>query len=97
MTKSHGFRVKTRKLMKKKVKEKRKGFTRKLLLLDKMKGGEKVIIKIDSGYHKGMPHSRYHGKVATVMGRRGRAFEVETTKGKKNISLTVRSEHLEIL
>jgi len=88
---SHGFRVKTRKLLKK---DKNRGFTRQLLENMQLKEGEQVIIKIDPSFHKGMPHRRYHGKVGVIVGRRGRAFEVKTRKGRKEIILVVRPEHL---
>ncbi|MFQ5711028.1 MAG: 50S ribosomal protein L21e [Candidatus Geothermarchaeales archaeon] len=92
MPRSHGFRVKSRKLMRKR--EGKRGFTSRLLLLQGLQEGDKVAIHIDPSFHKGMPHRRYHGKIATVLDRRGRAFEVETTKGKKRVTLTIRAEHL---
>ena len=88
---SHGFRVKTRKLSKK---DENRGFTRQLLENMQLKIGDRVIIKIDPSFHKGMPHRRYHGKVGLVIGKRGRAFEVKTRKGEKEVVLIVRPEHL---
>ncbi|MEL9997749.1 MAG: 50S ribosomal protein L21e, partial [Sulfolobales archaeon] len=44
--------------------------------------------------HGGMPHRRYFGKVATVIGRRGRAYEVEVFLGNKRKVLYVLPEHL---
>ncbi len=95
MPSSHGFRFKSRKLMTKR--QGKKGFTRKLLLLQRINTGDKVAIHIDPSFHKGMPHRRYHGKIAIVIGRRGRALEVETTKGNKRVTLLVRAEHLKRL
>ncbi len=91
MPKSRGYRAKTRRLLKK---DGRSGFTKNLLTLEEVKEGDKVAIIIDPSIHKGMPHRRYYGKIATVVGRRGRAFEVRASKGNKEVSLIVRPEHL---
>ena len=88
---SHGFRVKTRKLLRK---DENRGFIRQLLENMQLKEGDRVVIKIDPSFHKGMPHRRYHGKVGVVVGRRGRALEVKTRKGDKEVILVVRPEHL---
>ena len=53
-----------------------------------------MVIYIDPSYHKGMPHRRYHGKVGIIKRRRGKAFEVEVSKGDKKILLIVPPEHL---
>jgi large subunit ribosomal protein L21e len=56
--------------------------------------GDRVDIIIDSAIHGGQPHKRYHGRVGIIQGRRGRAYEVETTLGKKTKLLIIRPEHL---
>lgn len=91
MPASRGQRVKTRKLMKKK---KNYGFIGKLIENLQLKKGDEVVIKIDPSIHRGMPHRRYHGKIGIVVGKRGRAFEVKTSKGDKEVILIVRPEHL---
>ncbi|MEM0056900.1 MAG: 50S ribosomal protein L21e [Candidatus Geothermarchaeota archaeon] len=93
MPSSKGYRVKTRKLL---TKEENEGFSDRLLLLQNAKIGDKVVIKIDPSYHKGMPHRRYHGLVGTIVGRRGRAFEVKVTKGNKEVLLIIPFEHLRL-
>jgi large subunit ribosomal protein L21e len=55
---------------------------------------DKVVIKIDSGFHKGMPHHRYFGKVGVVTERRGRAYVIELKEGGVTRKLIVRPEHL---
>ncbi len=40
--------------------------------LKELKKGEKVIIKIDSSYQKGMPLPRFHGKIGIVEGKEGK-------------------------
>ena len=58
--------------------------------LEEFKTGEKVIIKIESSSHRGMPHPRFKGKYGMVRGKRGRAYIVEIMDGrmKKNIITT---------
>jgi len=92
MRKSRGFRSQTRKLLRKKRKS--VGFTAHLLEVRDMSPGQKVVVYIDPSFHKGMPHRRYHGKIGTVVGQRGRAYEVETGKGNKRVLLVVRPQHL---
>ena len=91
MPQSKGFRVKTRKIL---TKRGSFGFSDKILVLSKTKPGDRVVIYIDPSYHKGMPHRRYHGKVGIIKRRRGKAFEVEVSKGDKKILLIVPPEHL---
>ena len=55
---------------------------------------EKVVVKIDSSVHKGMPHRRYHGKIGIIMNKRGRAYEVNVPQGKAIKEIIVRPEHL---
>jgi len=91
MPKSKGYRMKTRKRLKKKENT---GFSDNLLILSRMKIGDKVIIYINPSYHKGMPHRRYHGKIGVIEGKRGRSFEVKVSKGNKQVILIVPQEHL---
>jgi len=91
MPSSKGFRHKSRKLM---TKKEHRGFSDSLLKLMRLRPGDRVLIYIDPSFHKGMPHRRYHGKIGVVKGFRGRALEVETSKGDKRVLLVVRPEHL---
>ena len=89
--KSKGYRSRTRILLKKKPRERGKlGLNR---LLRNYVSEEKVSIKIDPSVHKGMPHRRYHGKIATIMEKRGRSYviEVPVKKCKKDIDFTSRT------
>ncbi len=92
MPHSHGFRSRTRKLL---TKKENTGFSDKLLKLYRLGKGDRVVIKLNPTFHKGMPHKRYHGKVATIIKKRGRAFEVIVSKGKKKVLLVVPPEHLQ--
>lgn len=93
MKKSKGYRSKTRRLLKKKPRE--KGKIRLGKLLCEYQPGNSVVIKIDPSVQKGMPHRRYHGKVGTIVGKRGRSYVVNVTQGDAVKEIIVRPEHLE--
>ncbi len=93
MRKSKGYRAKTRSLLKKKQRE--KGKTGLSKILREYSSGEKVVVKIDSGIHKGMPHRRYHGRTGVIVKKRGQAYIVNVTQGDATKQIIVRPEHLE--
>ncbi len=90
---SKGYRTRTRRLLKKKPRE--RGKIKMSRLLHEYQRGNRVVIKIDSGVHKGMPHKRYHGKVGTVIAKRGRSYVISVTQGDATKEIIVRPEHLE--
>ena len=92
MTKSKGYRVKTRALLKRGPREKGKTVLSKILYEYKL--GEKVVVSIDPSVHKGMPHRRYHGKVGVIVSKRGRAYMVDVTQGEAVKEILIRPEHL---
>jgi large subunit ribosomal protein L21e len=57
--------------------------------------GSRVIIKIDSSVQKSIPHRRFHGKIGTVLDKRGRGYVVRVPQGESVKEIVVRSEHLE--
>ena len=87
-----GIQRKTRKVFKKNPRE--KGMAPLGRLLREYKSGEKVVIKIDSSIHKGMPHKRYYGKVGVVKEERGRAYVVEIREDTKIKKIITRPEHI---
>ena len=91
-----GYRHRTRKTLRKSIREKGGIPPLSLLMID-YKPGDKVAIVINPAVHKGMPHRRYHGRTGTVVGKRGRAYEVELEVGGKKKVLFVRPEHLKPL
>lgn len=93
MRKSKGYRARTRKLLKKKPRE--RGKIRISRLLCNYNPGDSVVIKIDPSVQKGMPHRRYHGKVGKIVGKRGRSYVVSVTQGDAVKEIIVRPEHLE--
>jgi len=93
MRRSKGYRTRTRCLLKKEPRE--KGKIRISKLLHEYQAGSRVVIKLDPSVHKGMPHKRYHGKVGTVVDKRGRSYVVSVAQGDAMKEIIVRPEHLE--
>jgi large subunit ribosomal protein L21e len=76
----------------KRVREKGKlGLSR---LLAKYEVGDKVIINIDPGIHKGMPHKRFQGKVGTVVEKRGRSYVLDLPQRKTSKYIIAGPEHI---
>ncbi len=90
---SKGYYTRARRLLKKKPREKGKPKLSKLLT--KYEPGSQVIIKMDSSVQKSLPHKRFHGKIGTVVEKRGRGYVVSVSKGDAVKEIIVRSEHLE--
>jgi large subunit ribosomal protein L21e len=94
MKRSRGFRSKTRNKMTNTPRPGRSNpITKKLQRFDQE---DLVHIIIDPSIHKGQPHSRFHGKTAKVIGKRGKAYIVELNDGNKSKELIVKPEHLKI-
>jgi len=89
---SKGFRSRTRKLLRRKPRERGKTGLSKILY--EYKPGEKVVVKIDPSVHKGMPHRRYHGKIGVIVNKRGRGYILNVTQGKAVKEIIVRPEHI---
>jgi len=89
---SSGIRRKSRAALSKRVRE--KGRLPLSRLLTKYEAGEKVVITIDPGVHKGMPHKRFQGKVANVVGQRGRAYVLEIPQRKTVKTIIATPEHI---
>jgi large subunit ribosomal protein L21e len=91
--KSKGYRAKTRRLLRKKPRE--RGKLQLSKLLHEYQTGNSVTVKIDPSIQRGMPHRRYHGRVGTIVGKRGRSYIVSVTQGNAVKEIIVRPEHLE--
>jgi len=77
--KSKGYRSRTRKLLRKPPR--RRGMDPLGPLLHEYVEGEQVSIQINPSVHKGMPHRRFHGKIGTILERRGRAYVIGVKDG----------------
>lgn len=90
---SQGLRHRTRRIMRKNVRE--KGAVPPLSrILIPYKIGDKVHIVVDPAIHGGMPHRRYIGKSGIIMGFKGRAMVVEVEVGSKVKKLFLLPEHV---
>jgi len=92
MTKSKGYRRSTRKTLRKHVRK--RGISPLDVLLQNYNVGDYVAIQIDSGAHKGMPHSRYQGRTGKISEVRGRAYIVDIKAGKNIKKIVARPEHI---
>ena len=90
-----GYRSKCRRRHRKNVRKRGLGSVEKYLIDYKI--GDKVDIITDPSQHKrGMPHRRYHGLVGTIVGERGRCYEIEVKLGKSKKKLILGREHIRL-
>jgi len=90
---SKGYYAGTRSLLKKPTREKGKPKIKKIL--QEYPPGSQVIIKMDSSTQKSMPHKRFHGKIGTIVDKRGRGYVIRVPQGNSTKEIIVRSEHIE--
>jgi large subunit ribosomal protein L21e len=90
---SKGYYAGTRSLLKKATRDKGKPKISKIL--HEYAPGSQVIIKMDSSTQKSMPHKRFHGKIGTIVDKRGRGYVVSVPQGNAIKEIITRSEHLE--
>lgn len=95
MAKSKGKRSKTRKKLRKNIKDRGKIPARKMV--QDFSSGTKVSIKINPGVPDGQPHPKFHGKTGTISGEQGRAYVVAIREGNKNKKVISGPEHIERL
>lgn len=79
MKRSRGFKSKTRHKLSKKVRE--KGVLRLSNMLQKLSLGDRAYIVLDPSLQKGQPHPRFHGKIGTVVEKRGHSYVLEIMDG----------------
>ena len=92
MAHHHGMRKKSRDKLSKTVRS--SGISPVVRAIQEFDTGSKVHVLIDTSKHKGMPHPRFHGKTAEVVGKRGRAFVLKVTDGDATKTLITLPEHL---
>lgn len=89
-----GYRRKTRKLMRKNVRNKGK-----ISLADwfaTYKQGDKVALCAEPGVQDGIYNLRFHGKVGTIVGQQGRCYHVAIMDGGKAKTVIVHPVHLQL-
>lgn len=87
-----GFRRKTRKKLRKSIREKGKISIRRYL--QEFNIGDKVVLKAEPAVQKGMYFPAFHGKIGIVNSQRGRCYEIIILDGKKQKKLSVHPVHL---
>jgi ribosomal protein L21E len=70
-----GYRKKTRHKFQKHFKQKGKISITKFM--QELVAGDKVLLKAEPGYHKGLYHQRFHGNMGTVIGPAGACYKIE--------------------
>jgi large subunit ribosomal protein L21e len=88
LPKSHGYRRRTRSLLRA---GKKRGLTS---ILREYEPNDRVVIKIDPAQVKGMPHRRFNGLVGTVKKVDRRVVRLEVPVGEKVKTLIARKEHI---
>jgi large subunit ribosomal protein L21e len=94
MPKSHGPRRKSRYKLKKSARE--RGLSPISKAIQEFTTGQSVHIDIDPSIHKGMPHPKFHGRTAKVVGQRGRAYLLEVREGDALKQIAVSPQHLKL-
>ncbi len=92
VTRTHGFRVGTRKKLRKRIRERGKVNIKRAL--QEFKPDETVVIDVDSAYHKGMPHKRFFGKQGKVIEKRGDSYIIRIRDGGKYKKIICAPIHL---
>ena len=59
--------------------------------------GQRVILEQEPSSHKGMPHTRYRGRMGKVIGKRGRSYIIEIADGDKKKIIISSPEHLKVM
>lgn len=88
MARSHGYRRRTRSLLRKRSSH---GLSH---ILTDYAPQQKVVIKIDSTQVKGMPHRRFNGLVGVVRESGRRAVTIDVVVGEKVKTVISRKEHI---
>jgi len=94
MRRPKGYRSGTRKLFAKS--SRRRGLAPLGYLLHEYAQGERVSIHVNPSVHKGMPHRRFHGKIGTILEKRGRAYVVMLRDGNLVKKVITLPDHIKI-
>ncbi|MEM0231406.1 MAG: 50S ribosomal protein L21e [Candidatus Woesearchaeota archaeon] len=87
-----GVRRKTRRKLRRELREKGKLSVSEIFKT--FNTGDKVILKPNSAYQDGCFFFNYTGKHGTIVGKRGKCYEVKIVDGKKEKLLIVHPIHL---
>lgn len=95
MSKSKGPLRKTRKKLRKNVRNRGKLSAGKIIR--DFPVGSKVAIILDPSVARGRPHPKFHGKMGVITKKRGQAYEVKLKDGNKIKKVISRPEHLRMV
>lgn len=87
-----GYRFKTRKLLRKRPRE--RGLVGLSRLLIEYKVGDLVHIDISPSNIKTAPHRRYQGKVGRIIEKRGKAYVIAVKVGGKIKKIITTKDHI---
>ncbi len=92
MRHSHGYRNRTRSLMRKHPR--RRGYGGLSRLMYRYEVGDKVRIDISPENPSVAPHRRYQGRIGTIIEKRGRAFVIAIKVGGKVKKIMTTKDHI---
>lgn len=92
---SKGLRSRSRSLLSKHPRE--RGMRGLSYLLFEYKVGDRVCFDIDPSSIRTAPHRRYHGLTGVIVGKRGKAYIIETKLGDKRKIIITTPEHIKPL
>lgn len=92
MKRSKGLRGKSRSLLSKHPRK--RGIRGLSYLLVEYRVGDKVAFDMDPSSIETAPHRRYHGLTGTIIGKRGRAYIIETKLGDKRKIIITTPHHI---
>jgi len=95
MKRSKGLRSRGRSLLSKHPRE--RGMRGLSYLLVEYEIGDRVCFDIDPSNIRTAPHRRYHGLTGVVIGKRGKAYIIETKLGNKRKIIITTPEHIKPL
>ena len=87
-----GNRRKTRSKFRKNIKD--RGKISIASFLQKLEKGDKVLLKADTGYQRGMYFRRFHGKSGIVDKKQGNCYYISIKDGNKEKNVLVHPVHL---
>ena len=92
MKRSHGLRVGTRSILRRRRSERsRINIAR---VMHDYEEGDRVAIVLDGGQQRGMPHRRFQGRTGFIQRRQGAAWIVAVKDGNMQKTVIARPEHL---
>ena len=92
MKMSHGPRARSRKKLRKRVRE--RGLPPIRRYLAHFEIGERAAVDIDPSVHEGFPHHRFQGRTGVIVGKQGRCYKLMIRDGGLKKILIVHPVHL---